>query len=189
MRDDHPILFNGQMVTRILAGQKTETRRVMRPQPRGMTGSWRGHELSVSGRDHRCPYGAVGDLLWVRETWRPEELPSGLDGIRYAADDAFVPIRNTREAADAWVEVNTKRAGWRPSIHMPRWASRITLGVDGVRVERLHAIDQAGAVAEGFTDVSCLRTVWDGINGKRAGASWDANPWVWVVEFHRCRED
>jgi hypothetical protein len=146
-----------------------------------------------------CPYGAPGDRLWCRETWRAEELEDGNDGVRYAADNLFAPIANTPEAAALWHAAAFTKKGarrpvgqWRPSIFMPRWASRITLDVVSVRVERLHDIDEADAAREGvafaghttfFTPRADFVRLWESINGKRA--SWAINPWVWRVEFKR----
>jgi hypothetical protein len=144
----------------------------------------------------RSPYGAPGDRLWVRETCRAEELRDGLDGVRYPADKAFVAIPGS--AADCWIDLNAYRGqkgAVVPAIHMPRWASRITLEVTGVRVERLQEISQDDAEAEGIDFLrgvpdadetldarGLFHCLWDGINGDGA---WAANPWVWVVEFRR----
>lgn len=152
----------------------------------------------------RCPYGQPGDRLWVRETWRAEELASGLDGVRYAADNHFRSIENTRDASDAWGEAAFDKHGqrynplaWRPAIFAPRWASRITLEVIGVRVERVQDITYADVLAEGInmhspvrkkdqlpTPRSAFAELWDSINAKR-GFGWDVNPWVWVLTFKR----
>jgi len=172
-----------------------------------------------------CPYGQPGDRLWVRETCRAHELTDdearndtykvmehlglesplfGLDGVIYVADGAFRKIENSIEAAEKWGDLHNyggNKGATVPSIHMPRWASRITLEITGVRVERLQDISEADAQAEGVqcdTDgwfdylmpqsQSCVNardsyaTLWDRINGP---GSWDANPFVWVVEFRR----
>lgn len=170
--NEHPILFSGEMVKAILNKRKTQTRRVIKDHPwtrppyyfcglRNGLGypasegtTWAGFtcEGYHSPCYVKCPYGKPGDHLWVKETWRSVELPSGLDGIEYAADNQFRPIENTRAAADLWVDAhaNGKHGqAWRPSIFMPRWASRITLGVTNIRVERLQAITEDDAVAEG----------------------------------------
>lgn len=215
-----PILFSGPMVRAILAGTKTQTRRLVTPMA-GMQSKWltldgitksprltmaRTNPTQMLGAqmDHprggplgwvRCPYyQAEGDKLWVRETWRTEERQS--DGIRLRADDAFVPIEPTRDAADAWIEArdNGKHgAKWRPSIFMRPWMSRISLAVTDVRVERLQDITEADARAEGVGPLGVdeddhahraqFRHLWDSINGKRA--DWQSNPWVWVVSFTR----
>ncbi|QCP50195.1 hypothetical protein FAZ95_14000 [Trinickia violacea] len=200
---ERPILFSGPMVRAILDGRKTQTRRPLKfPEPK------EGWHIS------NCPYGRPGDRLWVRETCRADELPDGLDGVRYLADDTFAPIANTREAAERWIELNAYRgqAGAAvPSIHMPRWASRITLEIAGVRVERLQDISYEDALAEGVSDFAGrfaddsqntigetpeqtarrlewpqrqYRLLWDNLNAAR-GYGWDMNPWVWVLEFRR----
>lgn len=127
-------------------------------------------------------------------------MPDGLDGVRYLADRGRRAIENTRQAADDWVKLNHycgKRGATVPAIHMPRWASRITLVVTGVRVERLQDISEADALAEGvnvhqdhhgrpttsiYSPVQAYRDLWEQINGP---GSWDSNPWVWAVDFKR----
>jgi hypothetical protein len=129
--------------------------------------------------------------LWVKETWRAVERESDMvDGILFRADEAFVPIQNTAEAADRWLavydrgEVNGLRptgpAKWRPAIFLPRWASRLSLRVTSVRIERVRDISEADAVAEGVGDVAEYAGLWREINGAE---SWDANPWVWAATF------
>lgn len=209
-----PILFKGAMVRAILDGTKTQTRRVIKSQP--PEGSQiRGPEIYTPGVVDRngelvpgkpifgvydlegvwgecCPYGAPGDRLWVREAWNADWC----DHVIYRADGG--------SARDAGYASEPK---WKPSIHMPRWASRITLEVTGVRVERVQDISEADAKAEGTTRLIGIgdsqhlpggdhRTqgthphtlafgaLWDGINADR-GFPWASNPWVWVVEFKR----
>lgn len=197
--DARPILFSGPMVRAILAGKKTQTRRVLKVQPRMCEPDANGNvyavwsdkpwprvkptmaELLIDIR-HRCPYGARGDTLWVRETWRP------LGSFR-----------------------------WRPSIHMPRWASRLSLLIADVRVERLHDITDEDAVAEGIpripdSELVChcgtdlighgcgdghsftpmpehryeFSKLWDEVCGTSAtNSDWSSNPWVWAVSFER----
>jgi len=195
-----PILFSAPMVRAILAGRKTQTRRILKPQPliRGGAATRR-----------RLPY-APGDLLWVRETWRLTHVGGGRGGD-------VVPFNSyevTRRATELDVECFTFEGeedpfirfasdGWRPSIHMPRWASRLTLEVESVKVERVQEISEADAEAEGVTKVRdhcyviegfdydlaglChsratipFAKLWDHINGPDA---WDANPWVVAVTF------
>ncbi len=173
--------------------------------------------MDEAGQYHaiHCRFGTPGSLLWVRETWKAVERESdGVDGIMFAADNTFVPIENTREAADRWIAARKDNVGqdktWRPSIFLPRWASRISLVVTDIRVERLQAIGEEDARAEGveempraeppFQEIKRYRvygkggeglacpygarvsysTLWDSINGP---GSWEANPWVWVVAF------
>lgn len=219
---EHPMLFNAAMVRAILIGAKTQTRRVMKVQPPTQeyklstcidtTGNkkdkGRQHWITMQNQYSvddssqpyfSCPFGYAGDQIWVRETCRAEELEYAgwEDGVRYLADGAWVQIHNTAEAADAWVELNSYRGqkgAVVPSIHMPRWASRITLKITGIRVERLNDISEADAIAEGAqrgcfylyngTEPESYRqafsSLWESINGK---GSWAANPWVWVIEF------
>ena len=185
---ERPILFSAPMVRAILDGRKTQTRRIVKPQPPAgceyatSVGSYAlcfadGTSASAApicvpptprSKDHRLPspYGAPGDRLWVRETFclrNPEHHPER--GYWYAATD----------------DVDNPR--WTPSIHMPRRASRLTLEVTGVRVERLQAITEADAIAEGCPGRAHFATLWDSINDGEA--SWVNNPWVWVVEFAR----
>lgn len=127
-----------------------------------------------------CPYGKVGDRLWVRETFG-ESWHHAQPDYFYRADD------------NASIESHPDFDGWKPSIHMPRLASRITLEITGVRVERLNNIHRSDAIAEGCEMPSQRKgmhrwpeaqfaDLWESINGP---GSWDANPWVWVVEFKR----
>lgn len=200
---DRPILFSAPMVRALLAGSKTQTRRPLKIQPLDilpMQGDAAGREwVALMTRDPepkgtvlRCRYGVPGDRLYVRETW---QAVNGNDRARHIV---------THPAPDrGWIEyAATPRDDepaykWRPSIHMPRWASRITLDVTGIRVERLQDISEADAIAEGvnvhsdhhgkprtsiYSPVQAYRDLWESINGE---GSWDANPWVWVVEFPR----
>ena len=193
---ERPILFSGPMVRAILEGRKTQTRRVVKPQPPtafvtvrvedGTQFSWclrnqSAFDLPESAADWltlRCPYGVPGDRLWVRETWG-SCTTNGTVCSGYRADVALRPE----------IEAGVDR--WRPSIHMPRWASRLLLEVKAVRVERLQEISEDDAFAEGISGgdwlgnpVGTYRELWDSINAKR-GHSWESNPWVWVVEFER----
>jgi hypothetical protein len=213
--NEHPILFSGPMIQAILAGHKTQTRRVLNPQPIWIgdhaTGHWHlegfeGEHLVYGGpfnpieyakypygswfAHSNSPYGVVGDRLWVRETgWeRPDLTP-----------------KMTREGADTWPRYmydadncdhdQLREWGWkrRPSIFMPRWASRITLEITGLRVERVQDISEEDAIREGVETKEPNHVVgaryrfgqlWNSINAKR-NFGWDVNPWVWVVEFKR----
>jgi len=176
---ERPIIFSGPMVRAILDGRKTQTRRVVKNSPEGV-----------------CPYGKPGERLWVRETWatskslehcKPSGLASGAP-IEYRAGGTNLP------SDDSMFDWLRDRGRWRPSIHMPRWASRITPNVTSVRVERVQDISNLGAFAEGTPDLrthdndwdlrDCYSHLWDSINAKR-GFGWDSNPWVWVVGFER----
>lgn len=178
---ERPILFSAPMVRALLAGTKTQTRRVCKLEVRsGMP------EPEMLSLLRCCPYGKPGDRLWVRETWNRFD---GWEGYFYAADDHSFGIG----ADDDPDHIPEHALRWKPSIHMPRAASRITLEVTGVRVERLQEISEADAKAEGAamhnSPAAMLtgyrtgyRLLWDSINGP---GSWDANSWVWVVEFRR----
>ncbi|MGX9240051.1 morphogenetic protein [Pantoea dispersa] len=173
------IIFNAEMVRAVLDGSKTQTRRIMKVQPHAgirnsvfvKSGFEDGH-----GKELVCPFGAVGDRLWVRETW-----------ARYNIDQNSHDMAYRATTPDDW----PKEGRWRPSIHMPRWASRITLEITGVRVERLNDISEDDAKAEGAPTECCVmgdkhflgfRSLWRSIYGAN---SWQANPWVWVIEFKR----
>jgi hypothetical protein len=235
---ERPILFSGPMVRAILEGRKTQTRRVVKP---GKDKGW-GIDLApceiageVNCGDYQnCPYGVPGDRLWVRETWGYlcSDITRNDRGIKkhtveYRADagkvthevfnDKGLP-RPRKRCADEnyedyinYLERWWKR--WRPSIHMPRWASRITLEIKSIRVERLQDISRDDALAEGIerwddtasitpyrnyrkgepgemnlhcsTPERSFMTLWESINGP---GSWDANPWVWVVHFERTQD-
>lgn len=209
---ERPILFSGPMVRAILAGNKTQTRRVAKPVRHPDLGNVYTPGALVLERepqhviDRACPYGQPGDRLWVRETWNRFEPWAG---FYYAADyEAFGigPDDDPDHIPDHEVR-------WKPSIHMPRAACRLVLEITSVRVERLQAISYEDALAEGAFDPRlfvgdewndadgesadelarrlqwpqrAFRELWCGING---AASWDANPWVWVVEFRRADTD
>ncbi|HHL0157633.1 TPA: morphogenetic protein [Klebsiella quasipneumoniae subsp. quasipneumoniae] len=223
------MIFNAEMVRAILAGRKTQTRRIMKVQPESnqlglllITDSTRHSDIGryhwaesnatgnyVRSKLFACPFGAVGDQIWVRETFQGplfnyEQMDEYLEDsskfekpefCQYAADGGHRP-----EYQDA---DDNLRHGWRPSIHMPRWASRILLEITDVRVERLNAISEEDARAEGIIDGGCLNCgepepcgcanpepdatdafayLWQSIYGQE---NWNANPWVWVIEFER----
>jgi len=194
---ERPILFSAPMVRAILEGRKTMTRRVI---PEALIDKYYDYDdwcNSVMPSDvsctreyekqffgNRCKYGKAGDRLWVRETWARYNIEAHRHDIAYKAT---VP--------SDW----PKEGRWRPSIHMPRWASRINLEITGVRVERLNDISpfdchQEGAASgevrwNGNTPVPVgsgvkdnFRNLWESINGE---GSWQANPFVWVIEFKR----
>ncbi|HIC0774264.1 TPA: hypothetical protein ACW0NO_000695 [Enterobacter ludwigii] len=202
---EHGMIFNGEMVRAILDGRKTQTRRVMKVQPSdGFHPTHNGYDLDLNAHwytpgvvdkngylqpakkdvfgvadeneGYTCPFGAVGDRIWVRETFCPvpdHEEPAGCSAILYAADG------------------NGPYGKWVPSIHMPRWASRLTLEITCVRVERLRDLSEDDAKSEGITPPSGgvlpgweyrinFRDLWMSIYGSE---NWEANPWVWVIEF------
>lgn len=210
---EKPILFSGEMVKAILDGRKWKTRRVIttlpiepdtasiNPDGVGNWVVWAPHPVTdeqsrqwyPNSAGFPCPYGKAGDTLWVRETWRrsPVTLP---DGVQYRADNLLRWFDGSEPTAIALPQRNGK---WRPSIFMPRWASRITLRITDVKVERLQDISEGDAIAEGVgawhdtKDGMVYRpefqALWDTINAKR-GFGWDANPWVWVLSFERAKE-
>ena len=203
---ERPILFSAPMVRAILSGEKTQTRRVVKPQPK-RTGdgvlmwdaSHRGMRFGSVGMDvppnlvAHCPYGAPGDRLWVRETFGIDDEDGS---VLYFADPGTAQDAEHARACD------DRYPRRRPSIHMPRWASRILLEIASVRVERLQDISEDDAQAEGIEyserfEGYCIGlaehfnshdprqsyfSLWEAINGAGSVA---ANPWVWVVEFKR----
>lgn len=194
---ERPILFSGPMVRAILAGQKTQTRRVIKPV-RGFEHHsickpdmaadpwavwWHGDITDRVGCMQDCQYGKPGDTLWVREQLT---RPDGEQWL-YAADRQPVMVRRSDESAMV-VWAHHKEQAYCPSIHMPRWASRITLEITGVRVERLQEISAADAVVEGcesYTPYDQFRALWSTIHAVDGPNGWAANPWVWVVSFRR----
>jgi hypothetical protein len=241
---ERPILFSAPMVRALLDDRKTQTRRVVVPQPHPgivrfepigdyLKAVWNAplpDDVTAHNKSLRCPYGAPGDRLWVRETWSadvewiPEagrselrawaDVPPGFRGLRnaqrvyFAADGAEYEVYLDDDgslydlpATGARLSEEDARATkWRPSIHMPRWASRITLELTGVRVERVQDISEADARAEGcsgaggtdwetgerdgVTPRDDYAALWDSLNAKR-GYGWDVNPFVWVLDFRR----
>ncbi|MEV1339492.1 hypothetical protein ABZR36_27665 [Pseudomonas aeruginosa] len=221
---ERPILFNGAMVRAILEGRKTVTRRIAKPVTHPDLGNIYAPGALVLERepqhviDRACPYGQPGDRLWVRETWTDVNM-CGAPALAYRADEdirdlmeepGFLDDRGAFNYDDPRVKpypfacwyAELDRARWRPSIHMPRWASRILLEITAVRVERLQDIGEEQALAEGVRGEPCDHTrqacadigcwgdtakgafgfLWESLNGE---GSWAANPWVWVVEFKR----
>lgn len=189
------ILFNGEMVRGILGDRKTHTRRPMKYIPDlGWPEDWCDNVrlaeciLHVNVASY-SPFGAPGDRLWVRETWAikgcgrrvpldDETWAEGwpIDRLQYVATD---------EAPNDGVDGGGYWWNKRPSIHMPRWASRITLEVQRVWVERVQDISEEDMIAEGFDrDIDGMKTVWDAIYAAK-GLGWEANPWVWCCEFKR----
>lgn len=218
MSKERPILFSSQMVHAILDDRKTQTRRVVKVQPPAGTREVitfhhpdpREHYWAFDGGSlldwaYPCPYGEIGDLLYVRETWQHSNHPLGPYDedciVFYRADYLDDPLGPDLERSPDGI-----RRQWRPSIHMPRAASRIMLEITGIRVERLQDINEQDAIAEGVepyaiyggkvaswrgsSDIDAAREnarfaywdLWDSINAER-GQGWDTNPWVWVVEF------
>lgn len=189
---ESPILFSTEMVQAIMADRKLQTRRVVKPQPTkcgsithfawgAVTSTNSMPVVSGHATESKCPYGKVGDLLWVRETFG-----QGVSGKFYYKADKSI--------ADKLV------LSWKPSIHMPKAAARIWLRITNIRVERLHEITEEDAIKEGVMKLSdegfwkyyqsepywchsakrSFETLWYSINGEE---SWNVNPWVWVIEF------
>ena len=202
---ERPILFSAPMVRALLNCTKSQTRRIVKPSHIKFFGPSMNAALERSPTlaTAFCPYGQPGDRLWVRETWQYYDwTEEGEPCIRFHADNATTWPEPGNDAwsdklVDVWeilsrdenynIDNRARDRRWRPSIHMPRWASRILLEVTSVRVERLQDISEADAEAEGppkhfnsWRDNFCA--LWQKINGD---GSWDANPWVWVVEFQR----
>lgn len=226
---ERQIPFSGAMVRALLEGRKGQTRRVVTPQPPVECGihymlgdeswlapedrkplrhsweAWHGPLFENRPKDHLCgshcvksPYGAPGDRLWVREAWRTTGDGGRCDDM---APRELQPYQVWYEA-DGAAPADECVGKYRPSMFMPRWASRITLEVTGMRVERLQEIGEADAIAEGIEQTSdgfsvdggrhfhaasarmSYASLWDSLNDAR-GYSWDGNPWVWVVEFKR----
>jgi hypothetical protein len=225
-----PIIFSGESVRAIFSGVKTQTRRIVKPHPYIVCGE--GGKAFTSGlmpgtfayRDSdnglnkygRCPYGVPGERLWVRETWNHAERTGydaapndGRPGFDESDPDAY-------NFGPCWYRATDEvliEGGWKPSIFMPRAASRITLEIVSVRVERLQEISEEDAIAEGYREVRCSTCRGSGTHPYghpcRCGdgyaetqtppkewyrqlwetihgaGSWDLNPWVWVVEFER----
>lgn len=183
---ERPILFSGPMVRAILNGQKTVTRRVVKSDwiqsDRAPLETSTGVFHFWCSGEHVCPYGIPGDRLWVREAWASIRVVQ-------APDQEWVVYREGDNRTDYG-------GPWKPSIHMRRRDSRILLEIVAVRVERLQDITEEQALAEGvasceqdldpdgncYTPVELFSILWSSINGTD---SWNANPWVWVVEFKR----
>jgi hypothetical protein len=240
---ERPILFSGEMVRAILDGRKTQTRRVVKPQPvfyetlppnlplsaarheqpgwwwHGKRGGFHSQPDEAAMRamwarmlDY-CPYGTPGDdyteadRLWVRETWG---LPPRYDAALHGDLTKKPRIGPVVFGADYTASNGGQRSAygdgfrWRPSIHMPRWASRITLEITEVRVERVQDVSEEDAEAEGYPPLgphgltesgrrllpprAWFTRLWTEINGPR-GYGWDANPWVWAITFRRLSPD
>lgn len=169
---EHPILFSSEMVQAILAGRKTQTRRPMKGD----------------SPEAKCPW-KPGDRLWVRETWgvgcRPHPLFGCVDGIEYKAD-ALDGDELPLHVVDPPVGIDLEdflSNGWRPSIHMPRWACRLFLEVDDVEIHRLQDISEDEAKAEGLESISAFHFTWNSLYSALQ-YRWESNPWVYCTKFH-----
>lgn len=201
MTKERPILFNGAMVRAILAGQKTQTRRAVK----GVALDWLGSakftpEYVASPGNGLCPFGQPGDRLWVREAHAtfPTHGQHRADGERWGPWGGLPTTVSEDGKQIAYYREGFDRCDpgrWRPSIHMPRWACRLVLEITDVRVERLQAISEADALAEGVGAESVEGLTFAGVERPAGfafrdlwistGGGWDSNPWVWVIEFKR----
>jgi hypothetical protein len=210
----YPILFSTEMVQAILDGTKTQTRRVIKKQPdlekhthikRAITLDGKDTEVflycsgnSIKAESVKCPYGQVGDVLWVRETWCLT-TPFGPEEYYFGYKTSSQAEIKASEKYDYYSPDE-----WKPSIHMPKEACRIFLQITNIRVERLKDISAEDAFREGInysydeeegykywhyikkkfgpSPIHSFQTLWESINGEE---SWEANPWVWVIEFER----
>ncbi len=193
------MIFNAEMVRALLDGRKTQTRRPIKWKETRFTeigeredsSKWPWSEDAEHACDfwHPCPFGAVGDRIWVREAFRVHSRATDVATLVYKASERNSWTEQTRRVPVAVCNKPATPEKWTPSLHMPRWASRILLEITGVRVERLRSMSQDDARAEGVIAASgpmeaglAFRELWDSIYGEE---SWKANPWVWVIEFKR----
>jgi hypothetical protein len=216
---ERPIIFSGEMVRAILDGRKTQTRRVVQVRGRDLrlftrpngSGWLTEHQRDPLGLLVPSPYGYTGDRLWVRETWAIglSVITSGVN-----AGAGFIPSyvrsedvpwfaaqhENHKFSYPATDDYGEDPPRWRPSIFMPRFASRLTLEITNVRVERVQHIREPDAIAEGVTAPwmgsdrwdykgptdhrEAFERLWNGLNARR-GYGWDVNPLVWVIEFQQ----
>lgn len=198
MVKEHPIIFSTDMVKALLEGRKTQTRRILNPQPYSKVSGIKLTDYEIShftlenhpgwvkyglNKNLKCRFGKPGDLLWVRETWKKNVIPMGWPYHYYEDDSVFTNKDNEK---------------WKPSIHMPKEAARIWLEVKDIRIERLNEISEADAFAEGievtshyknavacnpkrpFNAITGYMYLWEAINGFD---SWNSNPWIWAITF------
>ncbi|HDU1493030.1 TPA: hypothetical protein REW05_004683 [Klebsiella pneumoniae] len=210
------MIFNGEMVRAILDGRKTQTRRIIKWKQTRFTeigeredgSKWPWSEDAEHACDfwHPCPFGAVGDRIWVREAFRVHSRATDVATLVYKASERNSWTEQTHRVPVAVCNKPATPEKWTPSLHMPRWASRILLEITGVRVERLNAISEEDAEAEGIdmealydsqdcydciadhnmtgrpTVTGAFKYLWESIYGDE---SWNSNPWVWVIDFKR----
>lgn len=208
------IIFSGEMVRAILDGRKTQTRRVVKWKmwPGMPVESVEAHHIPFTDspanecswtadhaeggaiyveQDIRCPYGLVGDRLWVRETWGEDYVGSSLESTGSQGQLLCGPKAEVVYRADGHT-MSDVSTGWKSPIHMFRWASRLALEITDVRVQRLHEISARACLDEGVTIregegglvTRAFRRTWDTLNAKR-GYSWESDPWVWAITFKR----
>ena len=206
------MIFNGEMVRAILDGRKTQTRRIIKDCTvgRDQISKFIQIEKKFIGCYPEdvpelirecCPYGVPGDRIWVREAFRVHSRATDVATLVYKASERNSWTEQTRRVPVAVCNKPATPEKWTPSLHMPRWASRILLEITGVRVERLNAISQEDAQAEGmeltgwrptysdpdsggevWTPYDNFAQLWESIYGEE---NWNANPWVWVISFKR----
>ncbi|HHX3102348.1 TPA: hypothetical protein ACU8I5_003320 [Klebsiella pneumoniae] len=220
------MIFNGEMVRAILDGRKTQTRRIMKIQPehsglglRRVIDSKNGSDdgkyfwslsdacgLKIRSKSFTCPFGSVGDRIWVREAFRVHSRATDVATLVYKASERNSWTEQTHRVPVSVCNKPATPEKWTPSLHMPRWASRILLEITDVRVERLNAISEEDAEAEGIdmealydsqdcydcianhnmtgrpTVTGAFKYLWESIYGEEG---WKSNPWVWVIEFKR----
>lgn len=218
---ERPIIFNADMVRAVLDGRKTQTRRIIQSPAKNMQANgqkvidyrepgdkWYGeHVFSMRNQSGtwcdytkeqflaKCPFGAVGDHLWVRETFRVHSRATDVATLVYKASEQQSWTQQTHRVPIEHCHKPAVVDKWTPSIHMPRWASRIALVITGVRVERLQDISHSDAKSEGcwygrgggepdfaVNPSDHFPTLWASIYGEE---SWQADQWVWVIEFKR----
>lgn len=191
-KTEHPILMCGEMVRAILAGTKTETRRIIDLKKlEKWPGYWSVDEYGkicvrcrrisdyIVEKYIKCPYGVAGDTLWVRETFAEVDVCTNHEEETWIKELVFRADNHSYvdDTDDAWPQITPK---WKPSLFMRKEKSRITLTVKDVTLERLHSITDEGARSEGVKDRAEYEKLWKEINGEE---SWSLNPWVWVVKF------
>ncbi|EPJ8630660.1 hypothetical protein WJB38_005075 [Klebsiella pneumoniae] len=209
------MIFNAEMVRALLDGRKTQTRRPIKWKQTRFTeigeredgSKWPWSEDAEHTCDfwHPCPFGAVGDRIWVREAFRVHSRATDVATLVYKASERNSWTEQTHRVPVAVCNKPATPEKWTPSLHMPRWASRILLEITDVRVERLNAINEHDAQAEGVAKLregfwkhyqpvwtqhqlsarGSFVTLWKSIYGDE---SWNSNPWVWVIKFKRIEE-
>lgn len=200
---EHPILFNAAMVRAILSGAKTQTRRAVKGAALDrLSKAQFTPEYVASPGNELCPFGQSGDRLWVRETHAifPTHGQHRADGERWGPWGGLPAAVSGDGRQIAYYREGFDRCDpgrWRPSIHMPRWACRLVLEIIEVRIERLQAISEADAAAEGIEELNGRFTFNGGAHESltarssfmtlcdSTGGMWVENPWVWVIEFKR----
>jgi hypothetical protein len=208
---ERPIIMGAESVRAVLSGRKSQTRRVIKPQPKGYRGGVRDYRWEIGdimmyqvwphklvesrGRDKaaageltpvrmRCPYGIVGDHLWVRETWKRSLTAYHYsEGPHGGPDDPCCGYKATMTYT-CGEPIPDYPITWKSPIYMPKKFARTWLEITDVRVDKVTSLSYNDAVAEGCESVAAFRELWDKLNAKR-GAAWEKEPWVWVVGFQK----